>query len=152
MKKSLRNHRIFFHRMGLLFLFIPLVVLIISIVLPDRGFSEKRKPRTFLPASFKRQSDCFRWIRETIRNLWKWSVSASRSLDYFESRNWPFNGKSGSEWCISGKIRISYGRVQSTWTDTVWFYCKSNDGLCQTSFWYETVCTYRSKLCKHFKQ
>ena len=34
MKKSLRNHRIFFHRMGLLFLFIPLVVLIISIVLP----------------------------------------------------------------------------------------------------------------------
>ena len=27
--------------MGLLFLFIPLIVLILSIVLPDRGFSEK---------------------------------------------------------------------------------------------------------------
>ena len=41
MKKSLRNYRLFFHRMGLLFLFIPLIVLILSIVLPDRGFSEK---------------------------------------------------------------------------------------------------------------
>ena len=34
MKKSLRNYRLFFHRMGLLFLFIPLIVLILSIVLP----------------------------------------------------------------------------------------------------------------------
>jgi len=41
MKKSLRNYRLFFHRMGLLFLFVPLAVLIISIILPDRGFSEK---------------------------------------------------------------------------------------------------------------
>ena len=31
MKKSLRNYRLFFHRMGLLFLFIPLIVLILSI-------------------------------------------------------------------------------------------------------------------------
>lgn len=49
MKKSLRNYRLFFHRMGLLFLFIPLIVLILSIVLPDRGFSEKENRVHFLP-------------------------------------------------------------------------------------------------------
>lgn len=40
-KKSQRNSRFFFHRMGLIFFFLPLLILVLGIVLPDRGFSEK---------------------------------------------------------------------------------------------------------------
>ena len=42
MKKSLRNYGLFFHRMGLVFFLLPVIVLVISIILPDTGFSEKR--------------------------------------------------------------------------------------------------------------
>ena len=41
MKKSLKKLSFIFPQNGTLFLFIPLIVLILSIVLPDRGFSEK---------------------------------------------------------------------------------------------------------------
>jgi len=41
MKKSIRNYRLFLGRMGLFFFFIPIVVLIAGILIPDRGFSEK---------------------------------------------------------------------------------------------------------------
>ncbi len=80
MKKSLRNHRIFFHRMGLLFLFIPLVVLIISIVLPDKGFSEKENrvlsSRPHLNGSqiasggFEKQFETYENDQFPLRDLW----------------------------------------------------------------------------------
>ena len=80
MKKSLRNHRIFFHRMGLLFLFIPLVVLIIGIVLPDRGFSEKENrvlsSRPHLNGSqiasggFEKQFETYENDQFPLRDLW----------------------------------------------------------------------------------
>ena len=41
MKKSLRNYRLFFHRLGLLFFLLLIIVLVSSIILPDTGFSEK---------------------------------------------------------------------------------------------------------------
>ena len=42
MKKSLRNYRLFFHRLGTsFFLLLPVIVLVSSIILPDTGFSEK---------------------------------------------------------------------------------------------------------------
>lgn len=49
MKKSIRNYRLFLGRMGLFFFFIPIVVLIAGILIPDRGFSEKENPGYWLP-------------------------------------------------------------------------------------------------------
>ena len=48
MKKSLRNYRLFFHRMGLLLFIYPLDLLILSIVLLTEGFL-KKKTAYFLP-------------------------------------------------------------------------------------------------------
>lgn len=49
MKKSIRNYRLFLGRMGLFFFFIPIVVLIAGILIPDREFSEKENPGYWLP-------------------------------------------------------------------------------------------------------
>lgn len=80
MKKSLRNYRLFFHRMGLLFLFIPLIVLILSIVLPDRGFSEKEnRVLSSLPhlngsqiasGGFEKQFETYENDQFPLRDLW----------------------------------------------------------------------------------
>ena len=80
MKKSLRNYRLFFHRMGLLFLFIPLILLILSIVLPDRGFSEKEnRVLSSLPhlngsliasGGFEKQFETYENDQFPLRDLW----------------------------------------------------------------------------------
>ena len=66
--------------MGLLFLFIPLIVLILSIVLPDRGFSEKENrvlsSRPHLNGSqiasggFEKQFETYENDQFPLRDLW----------------------------------------------------------------------------------
>lgn len=86
MKKSLRNYRLFFHRMGLLFLFIPLIVLILSIVLPDRGFSEKEN-RVLSSLPHLNGSQIASGGFENNLKPMKMISFTSRSVDYPESRN-----------------------------------------------------------------
>ena len=105
MKKSLRNYRLFFHRMGLLFLFIPLIVLILSIVLPDRGFSEKEnRVLSSLPhlngsqiasGGFEKQFETYENDQFPLRDLWiTLKAGTDRLMGKVES-NGVYVGKSG---------------------------------------------------------
>ena len=79
-KKSQRNSRFFFHRMGLIFFFLPLLILVLGIVLPDRGFSEKEnrvlasapglKLNQLTSGGFEKQFETYENDQFPLRDLW----------------------------------------------------------------------------------
>lgn len=105
MKKSLRNYRLFFHKMGLLFLFLPLIVLVISIILPDRGFSEKENrvlaSRPALNAgqiasgAFEKQFETYENDQFPLRDLWITLKAGTDRLMGKVEANGVYLGKSG---------------------------------------------------------
>lgn len=105
MKKSLRNYRLFFHRMGLLFLFIPLIVLILSIVLPDRGFSEKEnRVLSSLPhlngsqiasGGFEKQFETYENDQFPLRDMWITLKATTDRLMGKVEENGVYLGKNG---------------------------------------------------------
>lgn len=105
MKKSSRNYRLFFHRMGLLFFFLPLVILIVSILLPDRGFSEKENrvlaSRPALNAgqiasgSFEKQFETYENDQFPLRDLWITLKAGTDRLMGKVEANGVYLGKSG---------------------------------------------------------
>lgn len=105
MKKSLRNYRLFFHRMGLIFLFLPVVVLLISIVLPDRGFSEKENrvlsSRPHLNAGqiasggYEKQFETYENDQFPLRDLWITLKAGTDRLMGKVEANGVYLGKSG---------------------------------------------------------
>ena len=105
MKKSLRNYRLFFHRMGLLFLFVPLAVLIISIILPDRGFSEKENRvlasnpdlniGQIASGGFEKQFETYENDQFPLRDLWITLKAGTDRLMGKVEANGVYLGKSG---------------------------------------------------------
>lgn len=79
-KKSQRNSRFFVHRMGLIFFFLPVIVLVLGIVLPDRGFSEKEnrvlasapslKLNQLASGGFEKQFETYENDQFPLRDLW----------------------------------------------------------------------------------
>ena len=80
MKKSIRNYRLFLGRMGLFFFFIPIVVLIAGILIPDRGFSEKEnrvlasrpalKADQLASGNFEKQFETYKNDQFPLRDMW----------------------------------------------------------------------------------
>ena len=80
MKKSLRNYRLFFHRLGLLFFLLLIIVLVSSIILPDTGFSEKEnRVLTSRPAlkldqlvsgGYEKQFETYENDQFPLRDMW----------------------------------------------------------------------------------
>ena len=80
MKKSIRNYRLFLGRMGLFFFFIPIVVLIAGILIPDRGFSEKEnrvlasrpalKADQVASGNFEKQFETYKNDQFPLRDMW----------------------------------------------------------------------------------
>lgn len=105
MKKSLRNYRLFFHRMGFVFLFLPIAVLLVSIVLPDRGFSEKENrvlsSRPHLSAAaitsgnFEKQFETYENDQFPLRDLWITVKAGTDRLMGKVEANGVYLGKSG---------------------------------------------------------
>ena len=105
MKKSLRNYRLFFHRMGLLFLFIPIVIFIAGILIPDRGFSEKenrvlssRPPLNgsqIASGGFEKQFETYENDQFPLRDLWITLKAGTDRLMGKVEANGVYVGKSG---------------------------------------------------------
>lgn len=105
MKKSLRNYRLFFHRMGLLFLFIPIVIFIAGILIPDRGFSEKenrvlssRPPLNgsqIASGAFEKQFETYENDQFPLRDLWITLKAGTDRLMGKVEANGVYAGKSG---------------------------------------------------------
>lgn len=118
-KKSQRNSRFFFHRMGLIFFFLPLLILVLGIVLPDRGFSEKEnrvlasapglKLNQLTSGGFEKQFETYENDQFPLRDLW---ITLKASADRLM-------GKSRRKRCSSWKKRLSDGRIQISCSDTV---------------------------------
>lgn len=80
MKKSLRNYRLFFHRLGLLFFLLPVIVLVSSIILPDTGFSEKEnrilasrpalKLDQIISGVYEKQFETYENDQFPLRDMW----------------------------------------------------------------------------------
>lgn len=80
MKKSLRNYRLFFHRLGLLFFLLPVIVLVSSIILPDTGFSEKEnrvlasrpalKLDQIISGGYEKQFETYENDQFPLRDMW----------------------------------------------------------------------------------
>lgn len=80
MKKSLRNYRLFFHRLGLLFFLLPVIVLVSSIILPDTGFSEKEnrvlasrpalKLDQIISGAYEKQFETYENDQFPLRDMW----------------------------------------------------------------------------------
>ena len=104
-KKSQRNSRFFFHRMGLIFFFLPLLILVLGIVLPDRGFSEKEnrvlasapglKLNQLTSGGFEKQFETYENDQFPLRDLWiTLKASADRLMGKVEE-NGVLLGKNG---------------------------------------------------------
>ena len=80
MKKSLRNYRLFFHRLGLLFFLLLIIVLVSSIILPDTGFSEKEnrvlasrpalKLDQLVSGGYEKQFETYENDQFPLRDMW----------------------------------------------------------------------------------
>lgn len=80
MKKSLRNYRLFFHRLGLLFFLLSVIVLVSSIILPDTGFSEKEnrilasrpalKLDQIISGVYEKQFETYENDQFPLRDMW----------------------------------------------------------------------------------
>ena len=104
-KKSQRNSRFFFHRMGLIFFFLPILILVLGIVLPDRGFSEKEnrvltsapglKLNQLTSGGFEKQFETYENDQFPLRDLWiTLKASADRLMGKVEE-NGVLLGKNG---------------------------------------------------------
>lgn len=105
MKKSLRNYRLFFHRLGLLFFLLPAIVLVSSIILPDTGFSEKEnrvlasrpalKLDQILSGGYEKQFETYENDQFPLRDMWITLKATTDRLMGKVEENGVYLGKNG---------------------------------------------------------
>lgn len=105
MKKSLRNYRLFFHRLGLLFFLLPVIVLVSSIILPDTGFSEKEnrvlasrpalKLDQIISGGYEKQFETYENDQFPLRNMWITLKATTDRLMGKVEENGVYLGKNG---------------------------------------------------------
>lgn len=105
MKKSLRNYRLFFHRLGLLFFLLPVIVLVSSIILPDTGFSEKEnrilasrpalKLDQIISGGYKKQFETYENDQFPLRDMWITLKATTDRLMGKVEENGVYLGKNG---------------------------------------------------------
>ena len=105
MKKSLRNYRLFFHRLGLLFFLLPVIVLVSSIILPDTGFSEKEnrvlasrpalKLDQIISGGYEKQFETYENDQFPLRDMWITLKATTDRLMGKVEENGVYLGKNG---------------------------------------------------------
>lgn len=105
MKKSLRNYRLFFHRLGLLFFLLPAIVLVSSIILPDTGFSEKEnrvlasrpalKLDQIISGGYEKQFETYENDQFPLRDMWITLKATTDRLMGKVEENGVYLGKNG---------------------------------------------------------
>ena len=105
MKKSLRNYRLFFHRLGLLFFLLPVIVLLSSIILPDTGFSEKEnrvlasrpalKLDQLVSGGYEKQFETYENDQFPLRDMWITLKATTDRLMGKVEENGVYLGKNG---------------------------------------------------------
>ena len=105
MKKSLRNYRLFFHRLGLLFFLLPVIVLVSSIILPDTGFSEKEnrilasrpalKLDQLVSGGYEKQFETYENDQFPLRDMWITLKATTDRLMGKVEENGVYLGKNG---------------------------------------------------------
>ena len=105
MKKSLRNYRLFFHRLGLLFFLLPVIVLVSSIILPDTGFSEKEnrvlasrpalKLDQIISGGYEKQFETYENDQFPFRDMWITLKATTDRLMGKVEENGVYLGKNG---------------------------------------------------------
>ena len=105
MKKSLRNYRLFFHRLGLLFFLLPIIVLVSSIILPDTGFSEKEnrvlasrpalKLDQIISGGYEKQFETYENDQFPLRDMWITLKATTDRLMGKVEENGVYLGKNG---------------------------------------------------------
>ena len=105
MKKSLRNYRLFFHRLGLLFFLLPVIVLVSSIILPDTGFSEKEnrilasrpalKLDQIISGGYEKQFETYENDQFPLRYMWITLKATTDRLMGKVEENGVYLGKNG---------------------------------------------------------
>ncbi len=105
MKKSIRNYRLFLGRMGIFFFFIPIIVLIAGIIIPDRGFSEKEnrvlasrpapKADQIASGSFEKQFETYENDQFPLRDMWITLKAGTDRLMGKVEENGVYLGKNG---------------------------------------------------------
>lgn len=105
MKKSLRNYRLFFHRLGLLFFLLPVIVLVSSIILPDTGFSEKEnrilasrpalKLDQIISGGYEKQFETYENDQFPLRDMWITLKATTDRLMGKVKENGVYLGKNG---------------------------------------------------------
>lgn len=105
MKKSLRNYRLFFHRLGLLFFLLPVIVLVSSIILPDTGFSEKEnrilasrpalKLDQIISGVYEKQFETYENDQFPLRDMWITLKTTTDRLMGKVEENGVYLGKNG---------------------------------------------------------
>lgn len=105
MKKSLRNYRLFFHRLGLLFFLLPVIVLVSSIILPDTGFSEKEnrilasrpalKLDQIISGGYEKQFETYENDQFPLRDMWITLKATTDRLMGKVEENGMYLGKNG---------------------------------------------------------
>ena len=105
MKKSLRNYRLFFHRLGLLFFLLPIIVLVSSIILPDTGFSEKEnrvlasrpalKLDQLVSGGYEKQFETYENDQFPLRDMWITLKATTDRLMGKVEENGVYLGKNG---------------------------------------------------------
>lgn len=105
MKKSLRNYRLFFHRLGLLFFLLPVIVLVSSIILPDTGFSEKEnrilasrpalKLDQIISGAYEKQFETYENDQFPLRDMWITLKATTDRLMGKVEENGVYLGKNG---------------------------------------------------------
>ena len=105
MKKSLRNYRLFFHRLGLLFFLLPVIVLVSSIILPDTGFSEKEnrilasrpalKLDQIISGGYEKQFETYENDQFPLRDMWITLKATTDRLMGKVEENGVYIGKNG---------------------------------------------------------
>ena len=105
MKKSLRNYRLFFHRLGLLFFLLLIIVLVSSIILPDTGFSEKEnrilasrpalKLDQLVSGGYEKQFETYENDQFPLRDMWITLKATTDRLMGKVEENGVYLGKNG---------------------------------------------------------
>ena len=105
MKKSLRNYRLFFHRLGLLFFLLPVIVLVSSIIPPDTGFSEKEnrvlasrpalKLDQIISGGYEKQFETYENDQFPLRDMWITLKATTDRLMGKVEENGVYLGKNG---------------------------------------------------------
>ena len=105
MKKSLRNYRLFFHRLGLLFFLLPVIVLVSSIILTDTGFSEKEnrilasrpalKLDQIISGGYEKQFETYENDQFPLRDMWITLKATTDRLMGKVEENGVYLGKNG---------------------------------------------------------